>query len=190
MNIATELRQGLGRLEECAKEIITILKGIQTKETNMTAAVLALQGAFNKFSTGVTTDLTAISTALGTLKNSQNLGPDDLSALSAIETGFNSIQSQADSLANPATIPAAPGSISLTPDGKGNVTLSFGPVTGALSYGINRGTVAGQEVPVGSSASSSFTDSGLAVGTQYFYTVTAINTAGTSPASTEASVTA
>ena len=63
------------------------------------------------------------------------------------------------------------------------------PITG---YNIYRGTAPGGEgsTPVATNvASSSFTDTGLANGTTYYYKVAAVNAAGTSPQSGEASAT-
>jgi fibronectin type 3 domain-containing protein len=92
--------------------------------------------------------------------------------------------------------PSAPQSLVATA-GSGSVSLSWTPpgsnggaaVTG---YNIYRGTRAGGEsaTPVAANvAGTSFTDTGLVNGTTYYYTVAAVNSAGVSAQSNEASAT-
>jgi fibronectin type 3 domain-containing protein len=76
-----------------------------------------------------------------------------------------------------ATPPAAPGGLVATA-GDGSVSLTWNASAGATSYSVYRGTAV-----VGTTASPSFTDTGLTNGTTYSYKVTASNAAGTSPAS-------
>jgi fibronectin type 3 domain-containing protein len=89
-----------------------------------------------------------------------------------------------------ATIPPAPGGLTATA-GNGSVALTWNASTGATSYSIYRGTTAGAEAAtaIGTSTSSSFTDTGLANGTTYYYMVAASNSAGTSAQSNEAHAT-
>jgi fibronectin type 3 domain-containing protein len=89
-----------------------------------------------------------------------------------------------------ATAPAAPAGLAATA-GNGSVGLTWTASTGATSYSIYRGTASGAEgaTPVGTTTSTSFTDTGLTNGTAYFYKVTASNSAGTSPDSNEATAT-
>ena len=92
--------------------------------------------------------------------------------------------------------PSAPQSLSATA-GSGSVNLTW--VTPASNggaaitgYNVYRGTSAGGEsvTPVAAGVTTtSFTDAGLANGTMYFYTVAAVNSAGVSPQSSEASAT-
>ncbi|HSZ31133.1 MAG TPA: fibronectin type III domain-containing protein, partial [Pseudonocardiaceae bacterium] len=93
--------------------------------------------------------------------------------------------------------PSAPQSLAATA-GDGSVSLTWQPpasngganITG---YNIYRGTAAGQEgtTPVGTTNGTTlgFTDTGLANGTTYYYTVKAVNSAGTSAASNEVNAT-
>jgi fibronectin type 3 domain-containing protein len=89
-----------------------------------------------------------------------------------------------------ATVPSAPAHLAAVA-GNGSVGLTWGASTGATSYGIYRGTAAGAEgtTPIATTTSTSFTDTGLSNGTAYYYKVTAINSAGTSPSSSEATAT-
>ena len=84
------------------------------------------------------------------------------------------------------TAPPTPAGLVATA-GNASVALSWTATSGATSYSIYRGTASGGEggTPVGTSASNSFTDTGLANGTTYYYTITASNAAGTSAHSSE-----
>ena len=95
-----------------------------------------------------------------------------------------------------ATAPSAPSGLAAS-GGNGSVLLSWtapnsdggSPVTG---YNVYRGTTAGGEsaTPVAANVvTTGFTDTGLANGTTYFYRVAAVNAAGISPQSAEASAT-
>ena len=71
--------------------------------------------------------------------------------------------------------------------GNGSVALTWTASAGATSYSIYRGTASGGEgtTPVATTTLNSFTDTGLANGTTYYYKVTASNSAGTSAQSSE-----
>ena len=87
--------------------------------------------------------------------------------------------------------PGAPTGLTATP-GDGQISLKWNEVTGAVSYNVYRGSSAGGEstTPVATGVkTTSFVGTGLTNGTPYFFKVTAINTAGTSPMSNEASAT-
>jgi fibronectin type 3 domain-containing protein len=86
------------------------------------------------------------------------------------------------------TIPPAPSGLATNP-GNGSIALTWNPSAGAASYSIYRGTAPGAEgtTPVGTATTNSFTDTGLANGTGYYYVVTASSAAGTSGKSSEAS---
>jgi fibronectin type 3 domain-containing protein len=100
------------------------------------------------------------------------------------------------SAAAQATVPTAPLGV-VAAAGNTSVGLSWSvpasnggsPVTG---YNIYRGTTPGGEsaTPLTTGITgTSFTDTGLTNGTTYYYTVAAVNAAGTSPPSAEASAT-
>jgi cellulose 1,4-beta-cellobiosidase len=85
--------------------------------------------------------------------------------------------------------PAAPTSLAATP-GNGQVSLSWNASSGATSYNIKRATVSGGPyTTVGTATSTSFTNTGLTNGTTFFYVVTAVNSAGESPNSNQATAT-
>jgi fibronectin type 3 domain-containing protein len=91
----------------------------------------------------------------------------------------------------PDTIPAAPTGLTAVA-GSGAVALSWTASTGATSYKIYRGTTSGGEsaTAVASGVSSThYSDSSVTNGDEYFYKVAAVNSAGTSPLSNEASAT-
>ena len=75
--------------------------------------------------------------------------------------------------------------------GNASVMLSWNASSGTTSYNIYRGTTSGGEgtTPVGTSTSTSFTDTGLTNGTTYYYKISASNSAGTSAQSSEVSAT-
>jgi fibronectin type 3 domain-containing protein len=88
-------------------------------------------------------------------------------------------------------IPSAPTSLTATA-GNAQVILSWIASTGATSYTIYRGTSSGAEssTPIASGVTATtYTDTSLSNGVTYFYTVAAVNSAGTSASSNEASAT-
>jgi fibronectin type 3 domain-containing protein len=89
-----------------------------------------------------------------------------------------------------ATAPSAPAGLAATA-GNGSVGLTWSASTGATSYSVYRGTAPGAEgaTSIGTTTSTSFTDTGLTNGTAYYYEVTASNSAGASPSSREATAT-
>ncbi len=113
-----------------------------------------------------------------------------LTADNAGGEGAASAQSPGVTPAVPATTPAAPTGVSAVA-GNGQVTVNWTAVTGATSYNVYRSTTQGvQGTMIGSIASSataSYTDTTSVNGTTYYYTITAVNAAGESPASMQSS---
>ncbi len=75
--------------------------------------------------------------------------------------------------------------------GNASAILSWNASSGATSYNIYRSTTSGGEgtTPVGTSTTNSFTNTGLTNGTTYYFTVAAVNSAGTSAQSSEVTLT-
>ncbi|WP_433015696.1 cellulase family glycosylhydrolase [Kribbella sp. CA-294648] len=82
------------------------------------------------------------------------------------------------------TVPAAPGGLAVTGTTSSSVSLSWTGSTAATQYQVQRaaGACAANSTfsQVGSTAASTFTNTGLAANTSYCYRVTASNAAGTS----------
>lgn len=84
--------------------------------------------------------------------------------------------------------PLAPTSLSAVP-GDSQITLQWTTVPNAAAYYLYRGLSSGNETTlvVGNYAGTSYTDTGLANGTTYFYVVAGTNAVGLGPNSPEAS---
>ena len=89
----------------------------------------------------------------------------------------------------PASPPATPGGLTAT-GGSGQVSLSWSTVTGAVYYGILRGSGPGGPFAlIASPAGTTYTDTGLQSTTTYYYEVEAVNSAGSSSPSAAVSAT-
>ena len=89
--------------------------------------------------------------------------------------------------ASTTTIPVAPAGLQAAP-GNAEVALTWTAATSATSYHVKRSTTSGGPyTQVSAPATSVFTDTGLTNGTMYFYVVSALNSAGESPNSAQAS---
>jgi fibronectin type 3 domain-containing protein len=98
--------------------------------------------------------------------------------------------SVASSQVSALTAPAAPTGVSATGVSTSQINLSWTATTGAAGYTVQRSTTSGGPYStVGSPATASFSDTGLTVGTTYYYVVEAVNASGTSAASTQVSAT-
>jgi fibronectin type 3 domain-containing protein len=85
-------------------------------------------------------------------------------------------------------LPGAPGSLTATA-GNARVTLIWPAVSGASSYNLKRSlTNGGPYALVSNVTTTNYTDAGLANGTTYYYVVSALNPAGESTNSAQASV--
>lgn len=107
------------------------------------------------------------------------------------DTGMGSFDIAAANTALPAIncVPQAPDSLTAGLIG-GTVMLNWSGVPGATSYAVYEGTAAGSEgaTPVATSSNTNTLIKGLAGGKTWYFTVKAVNAAGTSGASNEASV--
>jgi len=88
------------------------------------------------------------------------------------------------------SVPPAPTNLVATP-GDGQVSLSWNASSGATSYNVKRSTTSGGPYSTVASGvtSTSFTNTGLTNGTTYFFVVSAVNSAGESGNSNQASAT-
>jgi len=105
--------------------------------------------------------------------------------------GASSQSNEASATPTAGTVPSAPTGLSATA-GNAQVSLSWTASSGATSYNLYRSTTAGGEgttAIVTGITGTSYTNTGLTNGTQYFYKVAAVNGAGTSAQSSEASAT-
>ena len=89
----------------------------------------------------------------------------------------------------PATPPAAPANLQATA-GNAQVSLSWTASSGATSYHVKRSTTSGSSyMQIAAPAAASYSDTGLTNGTAYYYVVSALNAAGESANSTQATAT-
>jgi fibronectin type 3 domain-containing protein len=108
-----------------------------------------------------------------------------VTAVNAAGESPASAQSAGATPAVPVTVPAAPGSVNATA-GNAQVTVTWAAAARATSYKVYRSTTQGtQGSGIGSTGTLSFTDTTAANGTTYYYVVTASNSAGEGPASTQ-----
>ena len=102
---------------------------------------------------------------------------------SATDTGTGS------SVVSGVTVPASPTNLAATA-ANAQVSLTWSASTGATSYNVERSTTSGGPyTQLASTASSSYTDASVSNGTTYFYVVTAVDSAGESARSAQASAT-
>jgi hypothetical protein len=89
----------------------------------------------------------------------------------------------------PLTAPAAPTGLQATPSDT-QVSLTWNPSSGATSYHVKRSTTSGGTyTQIASATATNYTDTGLIDGTPYYYVVSALNSAGESGDSPQASAT-
>jgi parallel beta-helix repeat protein len=88
-----------------------------------------------------------------------------------------------------AVVPATPVGLMATA-GNAQVSLSWTASSGATSYHVKRSTTSGSGyMQVGAPTAASFTDTGVSNGTEYFYVVSAVNSAGESANSAQVNAT-
>lgn len=111
-----------------------------------------------------------------------------VAAVNAAGTSGNSAQASAMPTA-PVNVPAGPSGLSATA-GNAQVSLTWTASSGATSYHVKRATTSGGPyTQVGAPTTTSYTDTGLANGTTYYYVVSALNSAGESANSSQVSAT-
>src|SRR5271157_4304883 len=86
-------------------------------------------------------------------------------------------------------IPAAPTGLQATA-GNAQISLTWNASSGAASYNVKRSTTnGGPYTTIASPTTASYTDTGLTNGTPYYYVVSAVNSAGESNPSSQATAT-
>ena len=111
-----------------------------------------------------------------------------VSALNSAGESANSTQASAAPSA-PTQPPAAPTGLQAVP-GNAQVALTWTSSSGATNYHVKRSmTTGGPYTQIAAPTAATFTDTGLTNGTTYFYVVSALNSAGESANSTQASAT-
>ncbi|HEY6788444.1 MAG TPA: malectin domain-containing carbohydrate-binding protein, partial [Trebonia sp.] len=110
----------------------------------------------------------------------------EITALTGTTASARSAEYSTNTTGGTGTAPPTPVGLAATA-GNASVALAWTATAGATSYSVYRGTAPGAEgtTPVGTTTTNSFTNTGLANGTTYYYTITASNTAGTSAHSAE-----
>jgi fibronectin type 3 domain-containing protein len=111
-----------------------------------------------------------------------------VSAVNSAGESANSIEVNATPVA-PVTAPAIPAGLVATA-GNTQVVLTWTASSGATSYHVKRATVSGGPyTQIAAPTATNFTDTGLTNGTTYYYVVSAVNNAGESANSSQASAT-
>src|SRR5208337_1158694 len=108
-----------------------------------------------------------------------------VSAVNSAGESANSVEVSA----TPNAPPAAPTGLTASA-GNAQVSLTWNASTGATSYHVKRSTTSGGPyTQIGAPTATNYTDTGLTNGTPYYYVVSAVNSAGESANSSQASAT-
>ncbi len=144
-------------------------------------------GAGGESTTPIATGITSTSYTNSGLTN----GTPYYYKVAAVNAGGTSGYSNEATATPQLSAPPPPTGLTATA-GNAQVGLSWSASSGATSYNVYRGTAAGGEstTPIATGiTSTSYTNSGLANGTPYYYKVAAVNAGGTSGYSNEATAT-
>lgn len=91
-----------------------------------------------------------------------------------------------------AVVPVAPtGVVATVPSALGQIDLTWGAVSGATTYTVKRSAVTGgpYTTVISGLGTTSYSDTGLGDGTPYYYVISATNSSGEGPNSTQVSAT-
>ncbi len=113
--------------------------------------------------------------------------------VTAVNSSGESIPS-ATATATTSALPATPTGVAAATDSTTQISISWSAVTGADSYNLYRSTTSGFAITAAgvtkiTGVTSTYANTGLAAGTTYYYRVTAVNSVGESPASTQVTAT-
>ena len=114
-----------------------------------------------------------------------------VTAVNSVGESMASAQASATTNAPLPSVPAAPTSVSAS-GGANQASVSWSAVSGATSYNLYWSTTSGLTAATGTKitgATSPYVQNGLLASTAYYYIVTAVNSAGESPASAQAAAT-
>ena len=113
-----------------------------------------------------------------------------VSAYNSYGQSANSAEASATPVAPPPppNPPAAPTGLQAT-GSNAQVSLTWNASTGATSYHVKRSTTSGAETQIAAPTGANYTDTGLTNGTTYYYVVSALNAAGESANSSQATAT-
>jgi len=106
--------------------------------------------------------------------------------VSAVNAGGESANSSEVAATPTLAAPAAPVGLTAAAN-DGQVALSWAASIAATGYKVKRSTTSGAEVAIASAGSTSYTDNTVVNGTTYYYQVSATNTVGEGPNSSEVS---
>ena len=148
--------------------------------------VFAAAGAQNK---AVVKEFPIVGSANGTLSIAFTRGTADNPEIAGIEIYGTGTASTGGTTP---PVPGTPTALTATA-GNGQVSLTWAASSNAVTYSVYRSVTQGGEgmTPIAAGlTTTSFTDTGLANGTTYFYKVAAVNSSGVSAQSAEAAATA
>lgn len=158
-----------------------------TPSSGPVGTAVVLGGSNLAGATAVTFNGTAASIGSATNTQVQTTVPAGASSGNVVVTTPGGTAQIAFTVSAPATVPAQVTGLTATP-GNGQVSLSWSaPANGGAAltgYKVYRNTS-----EVGQPTGTSYTDTGRANGTQYSYTVAAVNSVGTGPQSASATAT-